>query len=110
MKVERRLFKRFPANLNGTIILEGKRYIGQLKNLSESGIGFHSLLDCFYYQRAIAPDKKVTLVFSDSSNNELSLNCEIRWANELSDDSSKPFFGFKILNPSNAHKDFVNTL
>ncbi len=110
MKVERRLFERFPVNLNGIIILERKRYIGQLENVSESGIGFHILLDYFYYQREIAPGKKVVLVFSSPSNNEFSLNCEIRWANGLSDDSSKPFFGLKILTPLNAHKDFLKTL
>ena len=97
--MEKRKFKRFPTNLTGVIIIESKSYVGHLKNISEEGVGFLSMLDFFYYQRWIAPKNKVTLTFETPSDDLISLDCEIKWTKGHSSDSSQPFVGLKIINP-----------
>ena len=106
----KRKFTRFPTYLTGVILIEGKSYVGQLKNISEEGVGYLSMLDSFYYQNSIAPNKMVTILFKNTSDYLISLNCEIMWAKEHSSDSSKPYFGFKIIDPPNTLKELVNTL
>ncbi len=92
------------------MLIEEKSYVGHLENISEDGVGYLSMLDSFYYQNRIAPRKMVTILFKNTSNYIISLNCEIIWTKGHLSDSSKPFIGMKILNPPNTHKDLVNTL
>ena len=108
--MEQRKFKRFPTNVTGMIMIEGKSYVGHLKNISEEGIGYLSMLDSFYFPKRIPPKKTVTILFNTTTDKVISLDCEIIWTKDHSGDPSKPFFGLKILNPSNSHKDLVNTL
>ncbi len=110
MSMKNRKSKRFPTNITGVIIIEGKSYVGNLINISEEGVGYLSMLDSFYYQNSIAPKKMATILFKNTSDYLISLNCEIMWAKEDSSDSSKPYFGFKIKDPPNTLKELVNTL
>jgi hypothetical protein len=108
--MEKRKFKRFPSNFTGMIIIEGKSYVGHLKNISEEGVGYLSMFDSFYYPKKLTLNKMVTILYKNNSNNTISLDCEIIWTKQHSSDPSKPFFGVKILNPPNTHKNLVNTL
>ena len=108
--MEKRKFKRFPSDLTGMIIIDGKSYVGHLHNISEEGVGYLSMLDTFYYPKKITPKKSVTILFNNTSENLISLDCEIIWTTGHSNEPSKPFFGLKILPPPNPYKDLVSTL
>jgi hypothetical protein len=110
--MEKRKFKRFPTNLYGVIIIDKKSYVGQLKDVSEEGIGYLSMLDFYYEHNGVTPKKKVKLIVEKTFNydKEINLDCEIKWTNSYSSDSSKPFLGFKVLNPPNTYKKLVNSL
>ena len=109
--MERRKFNRFPSSLTGVIIIEGKSYIGYLKNLSQEGIEYLGMLDFYHYHKEINPKKKVKLIVEKTiNNNVINLDCEIIWTKGRSSDSSKPFIGIKILNPPNSYIDLINTL
>jgi len=93
------------------IVIDGKSYVGQIKNISEEGVGYLSMLDFFCDYKGITPKNKVELIFEKTSNNYvINLDCEIKWTNSHSSDSSHPFLGLKIINPPNAYKSLVNTL
>ena len=107
--MKKRISKRFPSELRGVIILEEKRYVGNLKNVSEEGICY-LISDYVYKNLTINPEKKVKLLFLNPSNKVLSLNCEIIWSDGPSIDSSKSYLGLKVIDPAKTYKDFVNTL
>jgi hypothetical protein len=109
--MEKRKFKRFPTNLSGVIVIDGKSYVGQLKNISEEGVGYLCMLDFFYDYKGITPKNKVKLIFEKTSNNDvINIDCKIKWTNSHSSDSSHPFLGLKVLNPPNAYMNLVDTL
>jgi len=93
------------------IIIEGKSYIGYLKNLSQEGIEYLGMLDFYHYHKEINPKKKVKLIVEKTiNNNVINLDCEIKWTNSHLSDSSKSFLGLKVLNPPITYKNLVNAL
>lgn len=107
--MKKKISKRFPTDLRGVIILDEKRYVGNLKNVSEEGICY-LISDCVYKNITIIPKKRVKVVFLNPSDKVLSLNCEIIWSDGPSIDSSKSYLGLKVIDPTQTYKDFVNTL
>ena len=106
--MQNRLYKRYSTNLRGVIIFDGKKYPGNLSNVSEEGIAY-----CFpnYIKKeAIIPKKTAKLFFSPYKEAVLSLDCEIRWYKGPSINSSKSFLGLKIINPPENHKNYVRSL
>lgn len=109
MYMKNRISKRFPTDLKGVIVLEEKRYVGNLKNVSEEGICY-LISDCVNKNITIIPEKKVKILFLNPSDKVLSLNCEIVWSDGPSRNSSKSCIGMKVIDPENTYKDFVNSL
>ena len=105
--MQNRISKRYSTNLRGVIILDGKKYPGNLSNVSEEGIGYN--FPNYINEKAITHRKTAKLFFSPHENNILSLDCEIRWYNGPSIDSSKSFLGLKILNSPYKYKNFINS-
>ncbi len=107
--MKKKISKRFSTDLKGVIFIEEKRYVGNLKNVSEEGLCY--LISNFVYKNiSIIPGIKVKVVFLNSSEKVLSLNCEIIWSDGPSRDSSKSYIGMKVIDPVKRYKDFVNTL
>ena len=108
---ERRRFKRFPIDFTGVLIIQGESYVGHVKNVSEEGVGYLSILDFYIYHNDLLPNKEVSLILEDTLNdNVINLDCEIIWTHMQSTGSSRPFVGLKVLNPPSAYKYLVNNL
>lgn len=103
-----RRFKRFETSLNAVIISGNRKYTGNIRNVSEEGIGC-VISDFIRETKDFAAGKLVSLILLTPSKNTLSLNCEIRWLSELSSVSQKKHIGAKIINPSAMYKRFFDT-
>lgn len=106
--MERRRFKRFPTDLSGVIIIQENSYVGNIKNISEEGVGYLSMLDFFYDATRQFPHKRVTLIIETTEM--FNLDCEIVWSGNDTGETSRPFFGMRIMNPSDAFRKFVQSL
>src|SRR4030042_2542903 len=100
-----RRFKRFDTSLNAVIISGRKKYTGNIRNISEEGIGC-IISDFINEKKDFAAGKLVSLILLTPSKNTLGLNCEIRWLSELSSTSQNKYIGAKIINPPVMYKKF----
>jgi hypothetical protein len=99
--------ERFETNLHAVIICNGRRYRGNIRNISEEGVGC-VISDFINETNGFAAGRLVNLILLTPSKDTLSLNCEIRWLSVTSSASQKNFMGAKIISPSGMYKRFFD--
>lgn len=107
--LDRRAYKRIPVNLNAKIIINGKTYIGIIKNVSEEGVEYF-ITTSIEVSEDFTLKKIIELNFQIPSGELLNLICEMNWFLRASLYDKTLTLGMKIIDPPIRYKEFVNTL
>ncbi len=108
--VERRKFRRVDFRVKAEIVYGGVSYTGFIENFSETGI----FKIVFPEEKVIdlIPGTMLQIKFQTPSENDISLNCEVKW---LRINTDSPFvlkynMGMSIINPPRKYREFISRL
>lgn len=89
--------------------MDKKRYDGNIKNVSETGLCY-MMSGYLNEEMTLAPNRRIKLILADRVDNVLNLDCRIVWYDLPSKDSPLTYIGLKVIKPSSTFAYFVKAL
>ena len=109
-ETEKRLTRRKPVSLEGTLISGGKYYSGYIENICEQGM--HLITAPKTTKRSFIPETTHKLKIEAPSGKMTTLYCEVRWVhiNKTPIHGLTYRMGMRILNEPREYSELITSL